>query len=93
VALYLHPQCVFIAWCLVKHRDKFTFTFTKDRICIDQILYCIKKVLCHKGIRQTDKQTTILKLMVKCRTFGIARMTSEERSENVSNRPNSLAER
>jgi hypothetical protein len=22
------PQYVFIAWCLVKHKDKFTFTFT-----------------------------------------------------------------
>jgi hypothetical protein len=21
------PQCVFMAWCLVKHRDNFTFTF------------------------------------------------------------------
>jgi hypothetical protein len=22
------PQYVFMAWCLVKHRDNFTFTFT-----------------------------------------------------------------
>jgi hypothetical protein len=22
------PQHVFMAWCLVKHRDNFTFTFT-----------------------------------------------------------------
>jgi hypothetical protein len=21
------PQCAFMAWCLVKHRDNFTFTF------------------------------------------------------------------
>jgi hypothetical protein len=26
VELYLHPN-VFMAWCLVKHRDNFTFTF------------------------------------------------------------------
>jgi hypothetical protein len=25
VALYLHPQYVCMAWCLVKHRDKFIF--------------------------------------------------------------------
>jgi hypothetical protein len=25
--LYLHPQYNFMVWCLVKHRDKFTFTF------------------------------------------------------------------
>jgi len=23
------PQCIFMAWCLVNHRDNFTFTFTK----------------------------------------------------------------
>jgi hypothetical protein len=28
VELYLHSQYVFMAWCLVKHRDNFTFTFT-----------------------------------------------------------------
>jgi hypothetical protein len=22
------PQSIFMAWCLVKHRDNFTFTFT-----------------------------------------------------------------
>jgi len=26
VALYFHPQHVFMAWCLVKHRDNCTFT-------------------------------------------------------------------
>jgi hypothetical protein len=26
VELYLHPQYVFMAWCLVEHRDIFTFT-------------------------------------------------------------------
>jgi len=26
VELYLHPSYVFMAWCLVKHRDNFTFT-------------------------------------------------------------------
>jgi hypothetical protein len=24
------PSYVFMAWCLVKHRDNFTFTFTRD---------------------------------------------------------------
>jgi hypothetical protein len=24
------PQYVFMAWCLVKHRDSFTFTFARD---------------------------------------------------------------
>jgi len=24
VALYVHPHYVFMAWCLVKHRDNFT---------------------------------------------------------------------
>jgi len=24
--LYLHSPCIFVAWCLVKHRDSFTFT-------------------------------------------------------------------
>jgi hypothetical protein len=34
VALYLHPQYVFMAWFLVKHRDNFTFTLliTKSSI-------------------------------------------------------------
>jgi hypothetical protein len=32
VALYLHPQYVFVAWHLVKHRDKFTFTVVLVRI-------------------------------------------------------------
>jgi hypothetical protein len=27
VELYFHSQYVFILWCLVKHRDNFTFTF------------------------------------------------------------------
>jgi len=26
--LYLHSPYVFIAWCLVKHRDNFKFTYT-----------------------------------------------------------------
>jgi hypothetical protein len=25
------PQYVFMAWCLVKHRDKFTFTFNSSQ--------------------------------------------------------------
>jgi hypothetical protein len=25
------PQYIFMAWCLVKHRDNFTFTFTVSR--------------------------------------------------------------
>jgi hypothetical protein len=25
--LYLHPQYVFMAWCIVKHRDNFTFVY------------------------------------------------------------------
>jgi hypothetical protein len=28
VALYLHPQYVFMPWCLVKYRDKFTLNLT-----------------------------------------------------------------
>jgi len=27
VDLYLHSPYTFIAWCLVKHMDNFTFTF------------------------------------------------------------------
>jgi hypothetical protein len=27
VVLYLHPQYVFMAWCLVKHRDTFTLLY------------------------------------------------------------------
>jgi hypothetical protein len=26
------PQYVFLAWCLVEHRDKFTFTFKVDEV-------------------------------------------------------------
>jgi hypothetical protein len=29
-AIPLLPQYSFMAWCLVKHRDNFTFTFTLD---------------------------------------------------------------
>jgi hypothetical protein len=32
VELYLHSQYAFMVWCLVKHRDNFTFTFNK--ICL-----------------------------------------------------------
>jgi hypothetical protein len=28
VELYLHPHYAFMAWCLVKHKDNFTFYFT-----------------------------------------------------------------
>jgi hypothetical protein len=31
------PQYVFIAWCLVKHRDNFTFTFTRRKFQRSQI--------------------------------------------------------
>jgi len=34
--LYLHspvPQYVFMAWCLVKHMDKFTFIFLPNMFC------------------------------------------------------------
>jgi hypothetical protein len=34
VALYLHPQYVYMAWCLVKHTDNFTFTYDYN------ITYC-----------------------------------------------------
>jgi hypothetical protein len=27
------PQCALVAWCLVKHRDNFTFTF-RSEVCI-----------------------------------------------------------
>jgi len=26
--ILIHTQYAFMAWCLVKHKDKFTFTFT-----------------------------------------------------------------
>jgi hypothetical protein len=29
-AIHSLPQYAFIAWCLVKHRDNFTFTLTGD---------------------------------------------------------------
>jgi hypothetical protein len=28
-AIHPLPQYAFMAWCLVKHRDNFTFTFTR----------------------------------------------------------------
>jgi hypothetical protein len=34
--LYLHSQYAFMAWCLVKHKDNFTFIFT-FLPCIDGI--------------------------------------------------------
>jgi hypothetical protein len=30
VELYLHSHYAFMAWCLIKHRDNFTFTSTRD---------------------------------------------------------------
>jgi hypothetical protein len=31
--LYLHPpECVFMAWSLVKHRDNFTLTKVKEEV-------------------------------------------------------------
>jgi hypothetical protein len=32
--LYLHPKYVFMEWCLVKHRDSFTFTFSSVGIAL-----------------------------------------------------------
>jgi len=32
-AIPLLPPYVFIAWCLVEHRDSSTFTFTLNKIC------------------------------------------------------------
>jgi hypothetical protein len=29
------PQYAFMAWCLVRHRDNFTFTFMFQRQCIE----------------------------------------------------------
>jgi hypothetical protein len=34
------PQYIFMAWCLVKHRDNFTFTFYREelrtwQVCVD----------------------------------------------------------
>jgi hypothetical protein len=37
VEIYLHSQYVFMAWCLVRHRDNFTFTFEKQEKVISQI--------------------------------------------------------
>jgi hypothetical protein len=28
------PRCVFMAWCLFKHRDNFTFTFTGTALVV-----------------------------------------------------------
>jgi hypothetical protein len=42
VELYLHPQYVFMAWWLVKHRDNFTFIAFKtpiERLMIVVLLY------------------------------------------------------
>jgi hypothetical protein len=44
-AILLLPPCTFMAWCLVKHRDNFTFTFnlfkgahTFTNTCIGRIM-------------------------------------------------------
>jgi hypothetical protein len=39
------PQYVFMAWCLVKHRDNFNFTFI---ICVVLLNFSIYKKLCPK---------------------------------------------
>jgi hypothetical protein len=42
------PQYVFMAWCLVKHRNNFTFTFTFSKPCRargPQILYPDKRYM------------------------------------------------
>jgi hypothetical protein len=31
VELYLHPPNAFMAWCLIKHREEFTFSH-KDKL-------------------------------------------------------------
>jgi hypothetical protein len=35
------PQYVFMVWCLVKHRDNFTFTFGKTFLeeCVSEFLF------------------------------------------------------
>jgi len=38
-AIPLLPQYVFMAWCLVKHKDNFTFTLSENTLvhkCVDQ---------------------------------------------------------
>jgi hypothetical protein len=35
------PQYVFMAWCLVKHRDKFTLTLVKLNVCHSGLLSCL----------------------------------------------------
>jgi hypothetical protein len=42
------PQYVFMAWCLVKHRDNFTFTFTgqdNDSKITDKFFENINKLI------------------------------------------------
>jgi hypothetical protein len=37
------PQYAFMAWCLVKHRDNFTFTFSVVDFCVS-VIYVLRKI-------------------------------------------------
>jgi hypothetical protein len=47
------PQYVFMAWCLVKHRDNFTFLKSRRMICVGHVeligeLRTVYKILIRK---------------------------------------------
>jgi len=46
VELYLNSQYVFMAWCLVKHRDNFTFTYHFNCRDNGEIVEILKEVTC-----------------------------------------------
>jgi hypothetical protein len=58
--LHLHsPQYVFMAWCLVKHRDNFIFTFMEGRLCMmcrESIVTYFKVEINHlvEGLRKVN---------------------------------------
>jgi hypothetical protein len=52
------PHYVFMAWCLVKHRDNFTFTFfmrgRSGSMC--KVMIVTRSGLCTEGLRKITKE-------------------------------------
>jgi hypothetical protein len=55
VELYLHSSCVFEAWCLIEHRDNFTFYIIiyvniYSCVCVC-VCVCVGRVEYYIGVR------------------------------------------
>jgi hypothetical protein len=86
--LYIRPQYVFMVWCLVKHRDNFTFTLPHSKVTGLRLHYRWNSVywkgrICHRYSLQCPVLKSLALLKCLCQGSKLKRNMAEKRNTKI----------